>query len=228
MSIPVCHRIRFAADGAPAIAVRFMALPEEARLLESRIGGCLDPAVASLEVDADARQATSAASMVKVLLGSVPAEDVSLAESVDRSQLVNVALKLDFCVAMAKDVRDPAPRLGEVLVRFQRAGSGQEGSAGRQETFCVTMTDPAADQDTDALVGLFTRALSAVLVTRGHASRLSVTQQPASEPVGSADAALAELWRALDAAGLASQADQLQAAFPDGMVAVPAGDALAA
>lgn len=212
----------------PAIAVRFMALPDEARLLEGRLVSCLDPDAVSIQVDADESRATSAASMVEALLGSLPAEDVSLAESVDRSQLTNVALKLDFCVTMARDVRDPAPRIGEVLVRFERAGSGKEGAAGRQERFCVTMTDPAADQDTDALVGLFTRALSAVLVTRGHASRLFVTQRPALEPVGSADAALAVLWRELDAAGLTTQADQLQAAFPDGTVAVPDGTALAA
>ena len=90
------------------------------------------------------------------------------------------------------------------------------------------MTDPAADQDTDALVGLFTRALSCVLVTPKHGAGLTVAQKAAPEPVGSARDALVRLLRELDAAGLASYADQVQAAFPDGAVDAPAGTALAA
>ena len=228
MSVPVCHRLSFAVAETPAIAMRFMALPEEARLLESRIRSQVDPALVRLDVAAEEGQAIAAAAMVKAVLDSLPAGDVSLAESVDRDQLANVALKLDFCVAMARDVRDPPPRLGEVVVGFQRGAADQAVPAGGHETFRVTMTDPAADQDTDALVGLFTRALSCVLVTHKHAARLTVAQQAAPDPVGSARDALVRLLRELDAAGLAGYADQVQAAFPDGAVAVPAGTALAA
>ena len=111
---------------------------------------------------------------------------------------------------------------------FQPTAPHREAPADGHETFCVAMTDPAADQDTDALVGLFTRALSAVLVTRDHATRLTVTQRPALASVGSADDAVARLLRELDAAGLATHADQVQAAFPDGAVAGPVEAALAA
>ena len=228
MSVPVCHRLSFAVAETPAIAMRFMALPEEARLLESRIREQVDPAMVSLDVAAEEGQATAAAVMVKAVLDSLPAGDVSLAESVDRDQLANVALKLDFCVTMARDVRDPPPRLGEVVVRFRRGTADQGVPAGGHETFRVTMTDPAADQDTDALVGLFTRALSCVLVTHRHGTGLSVVQKAAPDPLGSARDALVLLLRELDAAGLASYADQVQAAFPDGAVAAPVGTALAA
>ncbi len=223
MSVPVCHRISLAVAETPAIAMRFMARPEEARLLEARIRSHMDPAAVGVEVAVDERQATSAAAMVRALLDSLPADDVSLKESVDRDQLGNVALKLDFCVAMARDVADPAPRLGEVVVRFRRIVSG--AAAGGEETCRVTMTDPAADQDTDALVGLFTRALGSVLMTHGHAAHLSVAQQPVAAVVGSADEAVTGLLRALDAAGLASHADRLQAAFPEGAVLAPGGAA---
>ena len=63
MSVPVCHRLSFAVAETPAIAMRFMALPEEARLLESRIRSQVDPALVSLDVAAEEGQATAAAVM---------------------------------------------------------------------------------------------------------------------------------------------------------------------
>ena len=153
---------------------------------------------------------------------------MAVARSASEIAGATTARLVDFCVAMARDVRDPAPRLGEVVVRFQRVVGGQEAPAGGHEIFRVTMTDPAADQDTDALVELFTRALSCVLVTHRHGAGLSVAQRAAPEPAGSARDAVVRLLRELDAAGLAGYADQVQAAFPDGDVAAPAGTALAA
>ncbi len=235
MSRTVCHRISVTVAGTPAIALRFLATPEEAGLLGSRIRAQVDPAEVGVEITVEDDAATSAAGMVDALLASLPSADVSLGESVGRDQLVNVAGKLDFCVAMAGDVlagevRDQAPRLGEVLVRFQRVGAGADAGAQSDglDTCRVVMTDPAADQDTDALVGLFTRALGDVLVTHGHATRLSVTQRRAADLVGSADDAVAALLRALHAAGLPMQAELIQAAFPEGEAAASDGDALAA
>ncbi len=228
MSRTVCHRISVTVAGTPAIALRFLATPEEAELLGSRIRAQADPAEVGVEIAVEDGAATSAAGMIDALLASLPSADVSLGESVGRDQLVNVAGKLDFCVAMAGDVRDQAPRLGEVLVRFQRVGADAGARADGPDTCRVVMTDPAADQDTDALVGLFTRALGDVLVTHGHATRLSVTQRRAADLVGSADDAVVALLRALDAAGLPVQAELIQAAFPEGVAAASDGAALAA
>ncbi len=225
MSVPAFFRMGFTVAEAPTIAMRFMARPEEVALIEARIRSHVDLARVRFEVAAEAREATSAAAMVGALVGSLPSADVSLAESVHRDQLANVALKLDFCVAMARDVGGATPQVGEVLVRFQRVANGV---AGAEETHCVAMTDPAADQDTDALVGLFTRTLGDVLVTHNHAARLVVTQRAVPETVGAADEAVTRLLRGLDAAGLATYADQVQAAFPEGGVAVAVEGALAA
>lgn len=222
MSVPAFFRMGFTVAEAPTIAMRFRALPEEAALIEARIRGHVDLAKVRFEVAAEAREATSAADMVGGLVGSLPSADVSLAESVHRDQLVNVALKLDFCTAMARDVGGEAPQVGEVLVRFERVATGAE------ELFCVAMTDVAADQDAAALVGLFTRTLGDVLVTHNHAAHLVVAQRVVPETVGGADEAVTRLLRGLDAAGLATYADQVQAAFPEGAVAVAAEGALAA
>ncbi len=228
MSIPVCHRIALTVTETPTIAVLFMALPEEARRIESRIKSQMNPAMVALDVAADERRATSATSMVKALFDSLPSNGVSLVESISRDQLMNIALKLDFCVAMARDVPKQALRLGEILVEFQRTAPNQVTQAGEGETFCITMTDPAAEQDTDAMVGLFTRVLADVLVTHEYATRLSVTQQPVSIPERSAYDALTRLVRELDAAGLPDYADQVQTAFPEEGNAAPVETSLAA